>query len=86
MPGTYPDCSTCGHNASGVVAFQCTAFVPYPEGDRRGLAGYCECRCIDDPAVRAWFLEIHGPGALNSPFIQAGRTGSRPPKKGDPTP
>jgi hypothetical protein len=51
----YPDCSTCGHNVSAVVAETCTAFVPYPEGDPRGLAGYCGCRCADDPAVTAWF-------------------------------
>ena len=36
---TYPDCSGCGHNASGVVAFRCTTFVAYPEGDPRGGQG-----------------------------------------------
>ena len=50
----YPDCSGCGHNSSGVVANQCTAFVPYPEDDPRGHAGMCSHRCTDDPAVRAW--------------------------------
>ena len=50
----YPDCSTCGHNASGVVAFRCTTFVPYPEGDPRGLAGYCGHRCTEDPVVAKW--------------------------------
>jgi len=58
----YPDCSTCGHNASGVVAFRCTAFVPYPEGDPRGLAGYCPCRCGQDPAIRAWMAATDGGG------------------------
>lgn len=51
---TYPDCSECGHNASGIVAEQCTTIVPYPDGDPRGLAGYCGHRCVDDPAIRAW--------------------------------
>lgn len=50
----YPNCSECGHNASAVVAFTCTAFVPYPEGDPRGHAGYCGHRCVNDPAIKAW--------------------------------
>ena len=50
----YPTCSGCGHNTSGVVAEVCTSFVPYPEGDPRGHAGYCGHRCVDDPAVKAW--------------------------------
>lgn len=50
----YPDCSTCGHNASGVVAYRCSALVPYPEGDPRGLAGYCGCPCTEDPVVKEW--------------------------------
>ena len=58
----YPDCSTCGHNASGVVAFRCTAFVSYPEGDPRGVAGYCPCRCGEDPVIRAWMAASHSAG------------------------
>jgi hypothetical protein len=53
-----PDCSACGHNASGVVGGReqgrCTSFVVYPEGDPRGMAGYCLCPCPQDPVVRAW--------------------------------
>lgn len=50
----YPDCSGCGHNASAVVAGRCTAFVAYPEGDPRGMAGYCYHDCINDPVIREW--------------------------------
>lgn len=57
MPA-YPDCSTCGHNARGIIGGhvngRCTAFVPYPPGDPRGLAGYCDCLCAQDPVIRAW--------------------------------
>jgi hypothetical protein len=53
-PFGYPDCSTCGHNTSGVLANTCTSFVVYPEGDPRGMAGYCGCRCTDDPVVKEW--------------------------------
>jgi hypothetical protein len=50
----YPDCSTCGHHASGVVAGCCTAFDVYPEGDPRGMAGYCAHRCTEDPIISRW--------------------------------
>jgi hypothetical protein len=50
----YPDCSACGHNVSAVIAEHCTAFVAYPVGDPRGMAGYCGCCCVDDPVVRQW--------------------------------
>jgi hypothetical protein len=52
--GAYPDCPRCGHNVSGVVAETCTSFVVYPEGDPRGMAGYCGHRCADEPEIRAW--------------------------------
>jgi hypothetical protein len=55
---TYPDCSTCGHNASGVLGGPvngvCTAFRVYPAGDPRGMAGHCGCHCPQDPVVKAW--------------------------------
>ena len=54
----YPDCSGCGHNASGIVGGtdtgRCSSFVAYPPGDRRGLAGYCDHLCAVDPVIRAW--------------------------------
>lgn len=52
-----PDCTTCGHNTAGVVGGiekgRCTAFVPYPPESGQ-QAGYCNCRCVDDPAVKSW--------------------------------
>jgi hypothetical protein len=50
----YPDCPECKHNVSAVVGGRCTVFVPYPEGDPRGLAGYCMCQCPETPQIRAW--------------------------------
>jgi hypothetical protein len=54
--GAYPDCGTCGHNTSAVLAGCCTAFVPLPEG-AGALAAYCGCRCVDDPVVRQWLKQ-----------------------------
>jgi hypothetical protein len=54
MTTPMPDCPECGHNISGVVADTCTSFVVYPEGDPRGMAGYCGHRCTDNPEIREW--------------------------------
>jgi len=59
----YPNCPGCGHNVSAVLANTCTAFVPYPEGDPRGHAGYCGCRCTDQPAIKAWIEHGRLPAA-----------------------
>lgn len=53
---SYPTCSTCGHHGSGILAGQCSAFVPYPEPGV--LAGYCNCRCVEDPAVKGWLENV----------------------------
>jgi len=66
----YPDCSTCGHNASGVLGGtrhgRCTVFKAYPPGDPRGMAGYCNCPCTQDPVIQAW-LEDTGRGQPATP-------------------
>lgn len=57
-PPYYPNCPACGHNASGIIGGpdtgRCSAFVPYPAGDPRGHAGYCNCLCAQDPVIKAW--------------------------------
>lgn len=65
----YPACSGCGHHASGIVADTCTAFVPYPDGDPRGIAGYCEHRCTSDPAVQAWLAGEPAVSVVPCPVI-----------------
>jgi hypothetical protein len=50
----YPNCPTCGHNLHAYVGRMCTAFVAYPPGDERGLAGWCGHDCTSEPAIRAW--------------------------------
>jgi len=52
--GAYPTCGTCGHNTSGVLADHCTTFVPFDNGGSDYGARYCNCRCVDDPAVARW--------------------------------
>lgn len=51
--GDYPTCGTCGHYTSAVLAGRCTTMVPVDVGGRLSL-GYCDCRCVDDPAVVTW--------------------------------
>jgi hypothetical protein len=51
---SYPTCSSCGHHTSAVLAGQCTVFVPCDPVADGAWARYCNCRCVDDPAVRAW--------------------------------
>jgi len=46
-PDGYDLCPRCGHHTSACVAGQCTVVVPYPEGDPRGMAGYCGCNCYE---------------------------------------
>ncbi len=59
---TYPNCGTCGHNTSGVLAGRCSAIVPTVTGSgpRDFTVAYCPCRCVDDPVVKAWLEGCHG--------------------------
>lgn len=50
------NCPACGHHRSGMVAGTCTAFVPYPGGDR--LAGMCDCDCYKAIHGHSMFDEI----------------------------
>lgn len=70
MIPVYPDCSTCGHNASGVAGFQCTTFVAPPHGADFPVA-ICGCRCADDPVIKAW---MHTPTGRERPLREGGET------------
>lgn len=54
-----PMCPGCGHSVAHLVGGAdrgtCTVVVPYPDGDPRGLAGYCQHRCGREPEIRAQF-------------------------------
>ena len=83
----FPDCSTCGHNASGVLGGpergRCAAFRAYPPGDPRGMAGYCNCPCSQDPVIRAWLEEK---AHVSDPSGDAGREQSAAPDGGEAAP
>lgn len=50
----YPNCGTCGHNTSAVLAGCCTVLVPFDNGGSDWGANYCNCRCVADPVVAQW--------------------------------